>query len=84
VYKDYVVFIQDKGVHDKVDLFVALHPKYDSFAINDAILNGMEVFKLSSSDGNLAVAGPDPEICPLHQRLNNLLQQPAGPRQRKR
>jgi hypothetical protein len=57
VYKDYVVRIQNKGVHDKVDLFVALHPKD---AINDAILNGMEVFKLSDQDGHLAVAGPDP------------------------
>jgi hypothetical protein len=83
VYKDYVVRIQDKGVHDKIDLLVALHPKYNTYAINDAILNGMEVFKLSNSDGNLAVAGPDPKSFPSQRRLNNLLQQPASPRQRK-
>jgi hypothetical protein len=59
VYKDYVVRIQGKAI-----LYVSLHPKLDSFAINDAILNGMEVFKLSNSDGNLAVAGPDPESVP--------------------
>jgi len=59
VYKDYVVRIQGKAI-----LYVSLHPQLDSFAINDAILNGMEVFKLSNSDGNLAVAGPDPESVP--------------------
>jgi hypothetical protein len=59
VYKDYVVRIQNND-----DLFVALHPRGASFAIDDAILNGMEVFKLSNPDGNLAVAGPDPETLP--------------------
>jgi hypothetical protein len=60
VYRDYVVRIENKA-----DLFVALHPREASFAINDAILNGMEVFKLSNpDDGNLAVAGPDPGSLP--------------------
>jgi serine/threonine protein kinase len=59
VYKDYVVRIQNKA-----NLFVALHPREATFAINDVILNGVEVFKLSDRDGNLAVAGPDPESLP--------------------
>ena len=59
VYKDNVVRIQGKAI-----LYVSLHPKLDSFAIKDAILNGMEVYKLSNSDGNLAVAGRDPESVP--------------------
>jgi hypothetical protein len=73
VYKDYVVRIQNKGVQDKVDyLFVALHPKCKSFAINDAILNGMEVFKLSDEDGNLVVARPNPYSFPSPPAVQQL------------
>jgi hypothetical protein len=37
-------------IQNKDDLFVALHPREASFTINDVVLNGMEVFKLSNSD----------------------------------
>ncbi|GMY12868.1 receptor-like protein kinase FERONIA [Fagus crenata] len=54
-YKDYVVMIQAKGVDDgkKHILSIDLHPGNDG-TFYDAILNGVEVFKLSNEDGNLA------------------------------
>jgi hypothetical protein len=54
VYKDYVVEIQNKR-----NLFIALVPRLSAYAIADAILNAVEVFKLSDNDKNLA--GPNPE-----------------------
>ncbi|XP_042481813.1 receptor-like protein kinase FERONIA [Macadamia integrifolia] len=60
VYRDYFVLNDQGGRSGKYDLSVALHPNGDSITINnDAILNGLELFKLSHSDGNLA--GPNPE-----------------------
>ena len=51
-YKDYVVMIQNKG-EDSHTLAIDLHPRtYATFY--DAILNGVEVFKLSDLSSNLA------------------------------
>ena len=56
-YKDYVVKIQKKGVEDNNHtLSIDLHPDTGATSY-DAILNGVEVFKLSNTDGNLA--GPN-------------------------
>ncbi|GMY12875.1 receptor-like protein kinase FERONIA [Fagus crenata] len=62
-YKDYVVMIRKKGVEDNDNhiLSIDLHPRSDG-TFNDAILNGVEVFKLSKPDGNLA--GPSSEMVP--------------------
>ena len=50
VYKDYVVMIQKKGVEDNSHIL--------SIDLNEeASLNGLEVFKLSNTDGNLAKHG---------------------------
>ncbi|XP_041002585.1 receptor-like protein kinase FERONIA [Juglans microcarpa x Juglans regia] len=58
VYQDYVVMIQKTGVdQDNSTLFIALHPGKATNAIYDAILNGVEVFKLSDNNNNLA--GPN-------------------------
>ncbi|KAB1211442.1 Receptor-like protein kinase FERONIA [Morella rubra] len=62
VYKDYLVWVPKK-IQGKQDLWLALHPNKDlnpkpEFA--DAILNGVEIFKLNQSEGNLA--GPNPEL----------------------
>uniref|UniRef100_A0A2N9F9B6 Protein kinase domain-containing protein n=1 Tax=Fagus sylvatica TaxID=28930 RepID=A0A2N9F9B6_FAGSY len=62
IYKDYVVMIQNKGVDvdKKHTLSIDLHPGTDGTS-NDAILNGVEVFKLSNKDRNLA----GPEMVPF-------------------
>ncbi|XP_022761473.1 receptor-like protein kinase FERONIA [Durio zibethinus] len=61
MYKDYVVLIPNGSGQSEQDLWLALHPSKDvgsKFA--DAILNGLEIFRLNKSDGGLAVPNPDP------------------------
>ncbi|XP_041002583.1 LOW QUALITY PROTEIN: putative receptor-like protein kinase At5g39000 [Juglans microcarpa x Juglans regia] len=61
VYRDYVVLVPGKSQAKQV-LWLALHPNRDVIPkpdYADAILNGVEIFKLNQSDGNLA--GPNPE-----------------------
>ena len=68
-YKDYVVKIQKKGVEDNNHvLSIDLHPDAGATS-DDAILNGVEVFKLSNSDGNLA--GPSQMLPILLAALTN-------------
>ncbi|XP_044473384.1 receptor-like protein kinase FERONIA [Mangifera indica] len=57
VYKDYVVLVPGSGPQQ--DLWLELHPNVASKSqYYDAILNGVEIFKLSQASGNLA--GPNP------------------------
>ena len=51
-YKDYVVMIRNKG-NDNHTLSIDLHPTPEGTSLN-VILNGVEVFKMSNPDGNLA------------------------------
>ncbi|GLT63424.1 hypothetical protein SLA2020_359900 [Shorea laevis] len=60
MYRDYTV-MADNSTQGK-DLWLALHPQNKSYV--DAFLNGLEIFKLNQSDGNLA--GPNPDS---HQKL---------------
>ncbi|PIN26787.1 Serine/threonine protein kinase [Handroanthus impetiginosus] len=62
IFKDYIVRVFDDGRHGKKDLRVSLFPntqgqsKYQS-----ALLNGLEIFKISDASRNLVAANPEPE-----------------------
>ncbi|XP_050270505.1 receptor-like protein kinase FERONIA isoform X6 [Quercus robur] len=61
VYRDYVVMIPNKTSNGKSPLFIELRPNANSSSgYSDAILNGLELFKLNNSDANLAA--PNPEV----------------------
>ncbi|XWS36838.1 hypothetical protein CRYUN_Cryun20dG0120100 [Craigia yunnanensis] len=65
MYIDYVVLIPNKSGQSKQVLWLALHPSKDvgsKFA--DAILNGLEIFRLNKSDGSLVVPNPEPNLSP--------------------
>ncbi|KAA8547891.1 hypothetical protein F0562_004320 [Nyssa sinensis] len=63
-YKDYIVFV-DQESKKKRNLSIALHPNPETATrYSDAILNGIEVFKLSDSVDNLAGLNPDPIMTP--------------------
>uniref|UniRef100_A0A6N2N5W5 Protein kinase domain-containing protein n=1 Tax=Salix viminalis TaxID=40686 RepID=A0A6N2N5W5_SALVM len=67
VYKDYIVLVP-QGSQSKQYLWLALHPIMDSKPrYADAILNGLEIFKLNTTDGNLAGLNPEPKWL-LHQQ----------------
>lgn len=60
-YKDFVVY--QPGV---VEMWIALHPTDETKAeFYDAILNGLEIFKINDTKGNLAGPNPVPSPPPL-------------------
>ncbi|KAF8041436.1 hypothetical protein BT93_A0128 [Corymbia citriodora subsp. variegata] len=65
VYKDFAVYVGD-GPGDE-QLWVALHPSVSMQPeYYDAILNGLEIFKMNDSNGNLAGPNPVPSQMLLH------------------
>ncbi|GLU01721.1 hypothetical protein SLE2022_190100 [Rubroshorea leprosula] len=69
MYRDYIT-MADNGIRGR-DLWLALHPQ--NLVYPDAFLNGLEIFKLNQSDGNLAGPNPDSISSPAppdsHQKL---------------
>ncbi|KAM4132125.1 hypothetical protein ACJW30_01G226600 [Castanea mollissima] len=62
VYKDYAVLMTGEGNKKKLNLSVALQANPDDrmTKYSDAILNGLEIFKISDHNNNLAGPNPDP------------------------
>ncbi|KAK4602949.1 hypothetical protein RGQ29_011795 [Quercus rubra] len=65
IYKDYAVSMFGEENQKKMNLSIALQANLDDHSTHftDAILNGIEIFKVSDFSGNLA--GPNPEPVPL-------------------
>ncbi|KAF8394808.1 hypothetical protein HHK36_018744 [Tetracentron sinense] len=75
VYKDYVVLVP-KG-DGQQDLWLALHPNTASKPrYYDAILNGLEIFKINDTTGNLA--GPNPIPARKQEVINPDLAKPSS------
>jgi serine/threonine protein kinase len=73
VFKDYAIYMPDTA-GEKL-LWIALKPFTGGTAeFNDASLNGLEIFKMSDSSGNLAGPNPDPSKMLLEAELDG----PAG------
>lgn len=70
VYRDYAVNVKNQdGGRNKQNVTLHLRPNPDSMYQN-AILNGLEIFKLNDSNGNLSV--PNPELfVPINSPPNN-------------
>ncbi|KAJ3683040.1 hypothetical protein LUZ60_013267 [Juncus effusus] len=69
VYKDFVTPVVDGPGDDQ--LWLAVHPNLEAKPeIYDSILNGLEIFKLSDSTGNLAGPNPQPSQMMLNAQAN--------------
>lgn len=77
VHRDYVVLVPSGSPQQ--DLWLALHPNTDSVLKSmffDAIINGVEIFKISRVDGNLA--GPNPIPAPKQEVIDPSLARPSS------
>ncbi|CAI9108184.1 OLC1v1007733C1 [Oldenlandia corymbosa var. corymbosa] len=68
VYKDYVVMMEEDGQGTTFDILIGLH-SFDDLVFG--LLNGLEIFKLSDLENNLAA--PSPKPC-VGRRIFNFLE----------
>ncbi|ESW16830.1 hypothetical protein PHAVU_007G188300 [Phaseolus vulgaris] len=75
-YKDYVIYVKDEPGDDK--LWLALHPAPETKPeFYDALLNGVEVFKVNDTD--LSGANPQPsDMLVNHERKEKAFQSKHG------
>ncbi|KAL4606504.1 hypothetical protein ACB092_09G107500 [Castanea dentata] len=74
VYKDYVVFVPNGSPQQ--NMWLALHPDPSSKPnYYDAILNGVEIFKVNGTNGNLA--GPNPIPAPKQDVIDPTRARPS-------
>ncbi|GFY86951.1 malectin/receptor-like protein kinase family protein [Actinidia rufa] len=73
VYRDYVVMMEGDRMEGKRDLIIVLYPhkidNYDWTEQIDSIMKGLEVFKLSNHDKNLAGMNPVPLLRLLSEKV---------------
>jgi|UniRef100_A0A2N9FT85 hypothetical protein len=75
VYKDYVVLVPNGSPQQ--DLWLELHPApYYETIYYDAILNGVEIFKVNDTHGNLA--GPNPITAPELDVIEHPMARPSS------
>ncbi|TQD72951.1 hypothetical protein C1H46_041506 [Malus baccata] len=75
VYKDYVVFVPNGK--PQVDLWLELHPNTsDKPNYDDSILNGVEIFKINDTTGNLG--GPNPLPLPKQDTIDPTKARPSS------
>ncbi|KAJ6381564.1 hypothetical protein OIU77_030278 [Salix suchowensis] len=76
VYKDYVVLVP--GGPPQQDMWLGLHPNPKSKPqYYDSILNGVEIFKLSNSNGD-SLAGPNPIPAPKQEEIDPTKARPSS------
>ncbi|GAA0144673.1 hypothetical protein LIER_05059 [Lithospermum erythrorhizon] len=80
VFRDYVAFVADpNGQKGKQDLWLSMKPDFELNSVFDnALLNGLEIFKISLSNGSLNSPNPD-----LPQVSSTPVGQPASPDKKK-
>ncbi|KAG9129561.1 hypothetical protein Leryth_027480 [Lithospermum erythrorhizon] len=80
VYKDYTIYLKDQKNGDD-NLWIALNPSVSvKPQYYDSILNGLEIFKINDTKGNLA--GPNPQPSELSQKIGNEEPKSFEPRKR--